>query len=258
MPLIKFFIILTTIIPGWLAWTLSGGDRTAAAPSPLPESTASSSQNIVPAKDYQILIMGTIISQNKKVALIKELESKKVKALRVDDSLLDKHRIVDIKKNYLTIKDQARTVMLLKNQFADQSLATNHSLNRQSSSSNLNYREDGLNRVTSSDEIDIKITGAYRDNIIQNDLQKILMEAAATPKTKNNKIVGFVLTDITPGSIFEKAGFSNGDLIQSINSTLLNSPSTAIKILHSLKQETAVDVALIRDGAEMNMTISVN
>ena len=215
-----------------------------------------SPQNIVPAKDYQILIMGTIISQNKKVALIKELDSKKVKALRVDDSLLNKHRIVDIKKNYLTIKDQARTVMLLKNQFAAQSLAATRSLNRPSS--HLNYREDGLNRVTRSDAIDIKITGAYRDNIIQNDLQKILMEAAATPKTKNNKIVGFVLTDITPGSIFEKAGFSNGDLIQSINSTLLNSPSTAIKILHSLKQETAVDVALIRNGAEMNMTISVN
>lgn len=201
--------------------------------------------------------MGTIISEKKHdVALIKELKSKKVTALRVGDLLMSQYRVVDIKKNYLVIQEGQQSVVLLKNHFAAQSFAS--AATTQKINSPLTYREKGLDRTTRSDEIDIKITDAYRDHIVNNQLQKILMEAAATPQSKNNQIIGFLLTDITPGSIFEKVGFNDGDLIQSINSTPLNSPSTAIKILHSIKNETSVDVALVRNGTEMNMTISVN
>lgn len=245
---------------------------TAAAPSPpplpaRPQATAQQPpestppldpQRVVPAKDYAILIMGTIISKTKQdVALIKELDSKKVIAVRVGDNLLGKYQILAIKQDHLTIKDQTKTVVLLKNKFAGSALAATRP-SAQAAASQLSFREDGMHRITRGDEIDIKITGAYRDNIIHNDLQKILMEAAATPHTKNNRIVGFTLSEITPGSIFEKAGFTNGDLIQSINSTPLNSPSTAIKILHSIKQDQSVDVELLRDGTAMTLSISVN
>lgn len=211
---------------------------------------------MVAAAKYKVLIMGTIVSKKKDVALIKEMSTKKVKAVRVGDLLLDKYPILSIQKNHMTIQDGPDPIVLLKNQFAASNIATTKT--RKTHSSDQTYRELGLDRTTRKDEIDIKITGAYRDNIINNQLQKILMEAAATPQTKNNRIIGFELTDITPGSIFEKAGFTNGDLIKAINSTPLNSPTTAIKILHSLKKENSVDVSILRNGTEMNMTISVN
>ena len=220
------------------------------------ESSQDNGLKMVAAAKYKVLIMGTIVSKKKDVALIKEMSTKKVKAVRVGDLLLDKYPILSIQKNHMTIQDGPDPIVLLKNQFAASNLASTKT--RKVHSSDQTYRELGLDRTTRKDEIDIKITGAYRDNIINNQLQKILMEAAATPQTKNNRIIGFELTDITPGSIFEKAGFTNGDLIKAINSTPLNSPTTAIKILHSLKKENSVDVSILRNGSEMNMTISVN
>ncbi|MCY4381010.1 MAG: PDZ domain-containing protein [Proteobacteria bacterium] len=217
------------------------------------------SQNLVPASTINILIMGTIVSttQEKKVALIKEQKSKKVMAVKIGDKILDQSPIVDIAKNTITINQDRKIVTLFKGQFAPtraKTVATKQPMNTRGT----RYQEEGLDRLTSEDKIDVKITGAYRDNMIKNQLQKILMEAAAVPKVQNNQIIGFILTNITPGSIFEKAGFTDGDLVQAINDTPLTSPTTAIKILHSLKQETSVVVTIIRGGESMNMSISVN
>jgi len=81
------------------------------------------------------------------------------------------------------------------------------------------------------------MTEAYRDNLIGNELQKILMQATALPYFEEEKIVGFQLTQIDKDSIFSKGGFENNDVITNVNGLELNSISGAVKLLKSLKGE---------------------
>ena len=209
---------------------------------------------------YDVMIMGTILSKQagQSVALVKEMSSSKVKALKVGYLLLGKYPVLTIAKDHIIIRDlQKRQITLYKDQFSEGSTQGLVVTAQKTPALGREYREAGLNRKTTEEAIEIQITSAYRDNMVKNDLQKILMEAAATPYMQGGKITGFELTDITPGSIYEKAGFENGDVITAINAVPLTSPTGAIKVLHSVKGEGSVEATLMRGGRQMNMTISV-
>ena len=105
------------------------------------------------------------------------------------------------------------------------------------------------------------MTEAYRDNIVKNQLQDILMQATALPyyeRRKERLLAGFQLSQIDNDSVFAKGGFQDKDVITSVNGIELNSISGAIKLLRSLKQEGSINVEMMRDGTKRDMTISVN
>lgn len=214
---------------------------------------------------FDVMIMGTIVSKDKgkSVALIKEVKTNKVKALKIGYLLLEKYPVLVIAQDHIIVQDlKKRRITLYKDRFSQGStqglvVAPKQPAAGSTLRGKKEYREEGLSRTTEGDGIDVALTAAYRDNMVKNDLQKILMEAAATPYMQGGKIGGFQLTDITPGSIFEKAGFENGDVITSINAVPLESPTGAIKVLHSVKGAESVDVTLMRSGQSMDMTISV-
>lgn len=212
------------------------------------------------AQDYKIKIMGVIESKDpkKSVVLVKEIKTRKVQALKIGHLLLGKHPIIDISNEYIRIQDKKHVVMLHKNRFQRQNTLSPTTLQKASQSNEIHYREDGLSRTTAEDAISIQITSSYRDHMIQKNLQTILMQAAATPHTEEGQVKGFIISDITPGSIYEKAGFQNGDLVTAINSSPLSSASAAIKVLNSIKKSTEVEVSITRDNQSMDMSISVN
>ena len=215
------------------------------------------------SSSFDVMIMGTIVSKDpqKSVALVKEVQSKKVKALKPGYLLLDKHLVVAIKKDHIVVQDHLkRQVTLYKDSFAagkTKGLVADSGKSSGGSRDSNEFSEDGLSRKTENGEIDVQVSAAYRDNMVNNQLQTILMEAAATPHIREGKIHGFLLTDITPGSIYEKAGFENGDIITTINAVPLNSAGGAIKVLNELKGADSVDVNILRSGQDMAMTIAV-
>ena len=211
----------------------------------------------VAAKSLGIIIIGIITSSNSKksVALIKNQKDKSVKAMKIGFKLLDRYPISKINQDSIQIVKEGSALLVYKGAFFTQD--TNVAVKSKPKIGN-EYTEKGFSRKTTDDLIDVNITGAYRDNVVKNQLQKILMEAATSPVLNNNSIIGFRISDITPGSIFEKAGFENQDVITKINETALNSPTSAIRVLQSVKQKTSVEVAIVRKGEQMNMTISVN
>jgi type II secretion system protein C len=219
-------------------------------------------QNSRPAygQEVGISIMGAIVSKDpqKSVVLIKEKASGKVKALKVGKSLLDKHPVLHIEKNYIVVKKLSETILVYKDKFAGAAIAKAKS-QPSSLGGPKTYKEDGFERKDDGkSEIDIKMTSQYRDNIINNDLQKVLMEATALPYYEGGKIIGFQLSQIEDDSIFSKGGFVNNDVITNVNGVDLNSISGAIKLLKSVKGEKSISVQIKRNGSFRDMTISVD
>lgn len=112
---------------------------------------------------------------------------------------------------------------------------------------------DGVERAGN----EFRVNAALKENLVGENLGKVLMQAASEPYVENGIVRGFRLWDIEQGSIYQHAGFVNGDLITHINGMPLNDAGNAIKTLNSLRKATVAEVTFKRGGIEQNLTIRV-
>lgn len=199
-----------------------------------------------------IKIMGSIVSEKRKVVLTKEINSGKVIAYRIGLLIQGKYKILDIKQEYITVLKGNTKLDVYLDKFGKKvrKKIKKRSINRIANS----YSEDGFERKNNK----VKMTSMYRDKLVAQDLPKILMQATALPYMENGAIVGFQISQIDEDSIYNKAGIRNMDIITNINGTDLNSAAGAITLLKSLKSADAIDLTIRRNGQEEEITINVD
>lgn len=103
----------------------------------------------------------------------------------------------------------------------------------------------------------VVISAQLREQIVRRDLGKVLMQAAAVPYYMNGELRGFSLWDIDQGSVYELAGFKNGDIVVAINGSDIVDVGSAIRTLHSLRDESEASVRVLRNGSEETILIAV-
>lgn len=213
-------------------------------------------------EELGIVIMGAIVSKKAdgSVVLVKEKSNGRVSAFKVGHKVLT-YPIEEIAKEYIVIRKDEKLVAVYQDKFAgsigevpapEQAVPT-------PIAGGGNYSEDGFERTDPGNdkEIEVKMTEAYRDSLIKNKLATVLMQATATPTVEDGVIVGFELSQLDQGSIFEKGGFMNFDVVTAVNGIPLDSVSGAVKLLNSLRQADTVEVEIKRNGAKRKMNISV-
>jgi general secretion pathway protein C len=82
------------------------------------------------------------------------------------------------------------------------------------------------------------------------DMSKILTEARIRPYFTAGKADGFLITRITPGSLFQQMGLENGDIIQGVNNQTLESPERLLELYKGLKDGSEITLNLKRRGNE--------
>lgn len=121
-------------------------------------------------------------------------------------------------------------------------------------SSATEFKEDGFERKANA----IKLTQEYKRNLLAPDnLTKILQDAKAEPNMVGGQLMGFRLTRIRENSVYEKAGFQNGDVIEEINGIPLRDAGGAIRLLNQLREAKDIEVRMNRNGAVSNLAIQV-
>lgn len=89
------------------------------------------------------------------------------------------------------------------------------------------------------------------------NLSQLLTQARALPYIENGKTAGFRITEIVPGSIYEKIGLQNGDVIQRINSQDVDDPGKFFQMYQGLKEEKNITVDVIRNGQRQTFTYEI-
>ncbi len=204
--------------------------------------------------DIGLTIVGTIthsrVADN--VALVKEFKSGRIKAVKAGFKILESSVVKEVQAKYMVIVHNKQDHLVYQNKFAGEfSKSTINSL--LSSGPDLLFREEGFERTQDQ----INMTASYRDRIVNEQLSTILMQATAVPVESNGQILGFRLFQIDKGSIFDKAGFVDHDIVTSINGHKLNSAGGAIKLLQSLKGTDAIELEYMRGGETKKVAISV-
>ncbi len=79
------------------------------------------------------------------------------------------------------------------------------------------------------------------------DLNYLLKQARAVPIMKQGRIAGYRITRISRGSLYEKAGLRNGDVLLRVNMRKLDDPAKLIILYQEMKKQGHVSVLLSRN-----------
>ena len=96
---------------------------------------------------------------------------------------------------------------------------------------------------TDSEEIVVQETEL---NEALENLPLLLTQARAVPFYKDGQAVGFRLFAIKSGSMYEKIGLKNGDILKNINGNSLGDVSQAMKLFEQLREERNLTLELER------------
>ena len=115
------------------------------------------------------------------------------------------------------------------------------------------FSEPGFERTGNSSVV----TRQWVNDVLTNKLSQTLEDALAQPHLVNGKVQGFIITQISPNSIYDKLGIKNGDIVTAINGIQLNDAARAIQTLNSMRSETNIELQAIRGGQTVNFKVSI-
>lgn len=115
------------------------------------------------------------------------------------------------------------------------------------------FREEGFERTGGN----INMSKDYKTRLLGPEFTKVLQDAKASPNIVGGKLRGFQLSRIRENSIYQKSGLQNGDVVEEINGILLTDTAQAIKLLNSLRNESEIEIRVVRGGKPINFVINV-
>jgi len=87
----------------------------------------------------------------------------------------------------------------------------------------------------------------YLNKQVRN-FPKLLSQARVVPHFNQGKSDGFEIKEIVPGSLYEKVGLQNGDVIRKVNGQEVKSAEQAMAMYQALQNATAIDLEIGRAG----------
>ncbi|MCB1767020.1 MAG: hypothetical protein KDJ22_13330, partial [Candidatus Competibacteraceae bacterium] len=82
--------------------------------------------------------------------------------------------------------------------------------------------------------------------------------AFASPYVQNGRFVGFRLRPGRDRRIFQQLGLNGGDVLTEINGMRLSSPAQGLALLQELINASQIDVRVLRNGAEVPLTFTLD
>lgn len=90
-----------------------------------------------------------------------------------------------------------------------------------------------------------------------SNLNEVLTQARCVPNFENGRPNGYRCFQIVSGSIYDKLGMKDGDVICGLNGQSVNDPAKAFSLLTELKTSRSVELCINRGGRIMNMVYNI-
>ena len=193
-----------------------------------------------PVTKLQLELIGTFISPGSApYAIIQEKNQQD--AFRIDEEIFDKATLVEIYSDRVEIRHNGKIELLTLEDDAGKGASVD------AKAQGGVVKVDENQYVVDEDELDKAL----------DNLPVLLQQARAVPYFKDGKSVGLRLFAIKSGSLFQKLGFRNGDILKSINGNSLADPSQALKLFEDLKSERSISVVSERARKESEIKYEI-
>ncbi|MCE9671588.1 general secretion pathway protein GspC [Myxococcus stipitatus] len=217
---------------------LLGVSAQAATPSP--------TTTTLPRSGRRARLLGTLTSRETtwSLASIQDLDTQRVRSVRVGDALSDA-RVVVIERERVIVRVDGREEVI------DLQPPTQAPVVAASSTGDTSG--DDIRRLG---ENAYEIPGRFLD-LARFAETPALQQIRIIPAARDGKPQGFKLFSIRQGSPYEKAGLQNGDILQRVNGMSLDSPEKALEVITLLKSQRHLELELERGGTVIRKTYEV-
>jgi len=200
------------------------------------------------ASARSLLVLGVITSgePDHGIAVLRETEGGQTVAARVGQDLGSGMTIEKITPDYVLLRVGPRLEKVRVGDELDDAAPAAYALPVAAAGAGLERHGDT-----------VRISSAYREDLVRRQLPHVLLQAAAVPYYVNGQLTGFLLSSIDRGSLFEKIGFVDGDVVTSINGQRLSDVGRAIRVLQGLESDARAEVTFLRGGAEQTLRFVV-
>ena len=81
-----------------------------------------------------------------------------------------------------------------------------------------------------------------------SDIKSVMSQAIVRPFLSAGVPQGFIVSNIVPGSVYQRLGLQNGDVVVDVNNKKLESPDDIINLFNAMQTGGSVSVNLMRSG----------
>ncbi len=166
--------------------------------------------------------------------------------LRVDGELDTGTVLAAVRRNLAAFKTPSGVRWLVENVGKESAMGTDDRKEVATAPGDLNVQQTGPNSYrVSRDDL----------NRATASLNSLASEARIVPDKQEN---GFKIFSIRPGSIWQKIGVQNGDVIKSINGIELSSPDKALEAYGRLRNANKISLDIVRRGKRETMEYTID
>jgi general secretion pathway protein C len=194
-------------------------------------------------------LIGTLILRDelRSIATIEDSSAKLVYPVRIEDEIPQKAKILKVEAKkviFLNTSNHRREYVELPDD--GMSAIPNVSLGTKGSIGGGQNIEQVANGqfVISRSEVDRALS----------DLNNILTQARAIPNFENGQPAGYKLFQIVPGSIYQKLGIQEGDVICGFDGQPATDPAAALEKLTGLRNTSHMDLCVKRGGKQQTFS----
>lgn len=205
-----------------------------------------------------LTLIGTAILTDPKrsIGTVEDRGAQLIYPLRVDDEVTGKLRVTHIEARRLVFvnlsNNRLEYIELPEDQMLSNPIVTASSLKKPFTPSSTG---SGIKKVS---ETQFNISRSEVDKSMSN-LGVVLTQALAKPNFENGVQNGFKITQIVPGSIYEKIGLKDGEVILGLNNESVNDPAKAFQMLNELKTSNHLEIKVKTvDGKEITRVYDIN
>ncbi len=198
----------------------------------------------VPERESFVLLSGAVKGSSK--AGGPSGSEQQVFLVRVDGELDGGTVLAAVRRNLAAFKTPAGVRCLGENVGKESALGTEEKKEIASAPGDLTVQQTGPNSYRLSRE-DLNRATA--------NLNSLASEARIVPDKQEN---GFKIFSIRPGSIWQKIGIQNGDVIKSINGIELSSPDKALEAYGRLRNASKLSLDIVRRGKRETMEYTID
>jgi general secretion pathway protein C len=223
-----------------------------------PEADASAAEELE-ATELPLKLLGTVAADRPELswAAVQDLQDGGHLVVRVDQTLLDRARVLRIERRRIVLQNGARREELaLEGEEEPVAVRTPPARSARASRPRA-QRPELQERLRRLSESRVTLDREALAEATRNPTS-IFSQARILPKYEEGAMVGVQVNAIKPGSLLEEIGLRNGDTISQVNGIAISTPEDSTEVLRELAQSTEFTVVVTgADGSQRTLTYEV-
>ncbi|NIS62187.1 MAG: hypothetical protein GTO13_16260 [Proteobacteria bacterium] len=200
----------------------------------------------------QVRLRGTVYREaGSSFAIIEDIKTRKQDLYHVGDVILGEARLIAVARNKVYLERNGKQEVLEVYEGPEAKTGERAGAGRLQKGSIPTGA--GIKRL-SADRY--RIPPEDLKNAFQN-MNHLLTQVRMVPNFKDGQPDGFKLLSIKRGSLIQRSGFRDGDIIKRVNGIELDSPEKAFEVYEQVKNEPTVTVEIVRGGKTQTFTYEV-